>query len=102
MFITIKPLKNVQNAENQNINTAKEAPVNVNASYWHECINPLNLKIGSHYFDANPRFVYSSSKICRMCWEKCLKLERYEAPYISTRQTPINHRPDSKPQNDSL
>ena len=70
---------------------------------WVDCINPFNNKVSHAFFRHIPsdkRFDNNDkAKICPICWFEAQK--RNGTLPISNR-IPINHRPDSKPESDSL
>jgi len=72
---------------------------------WTECIDPFNVKeLKPHiFFRHTPKSKYftlgDTAKLCPICWEQAHKRN---TPYVSTPGIPLNHRPDSKPEKDSL
>lgn len=72
---------------------------------WIECIDPFDTnELKPHmFFRHTPQSKYFSladtAKLCRICWEQAHDRNN---PYVSTPGIPLNHRPDSKPEKDSL
>jgi len=70
---------------------------------WTECINPFKNPVRHSFF----RYTHldkrhspgDTAKLCPICWDDAHKRN---TPFISTPGIPINHRPDSKPEKDSL
>ncbi len=70
---------------------------------WIECINPFNNPVKHSFFRHIPSSKYFTqgdvAKLCPICWNEAHKRNH---PSITTRGIPINNRPDSKPEKDSL
>ena len=70
---------------------------------WTSCINPFNNPVKHSFFrysQLDVRFTQGDlAKICPICWFTAHKRNN---PIASTPGIPINHRPDSKPEKDSL
>ena len=62
---------------------------------WVECINPMRKKV-SHYFK---RHIDYKHDFCELC---LYEIQKRNGTLPITQGTPINHRPDSKPESDSL
>jgi len=45
--------------------------------FWTDCINPFNKPI--HGFYSNNQ-IYSYQKMCPVCWNLALHLEKYKSP----------------------
>jgi len=70
---------------------------------WTECINPFKNPVKHSFFrytHFDKRFTQGDiAKLCPICW---LEAHKRNSPFISSPGIPINHRPDSKPEKDSL
>ena len=62
---------------------------------WVECINPIRNKV-SHYFKRHIDYKYD---FCELC---LYEIQKRNGTLPINQGTPINHRPDSKPEKDTL
>ena len=70
---------------------------------WIDCINPFNNRVSHGFFRHIPsdkRFDENDkAKICPICW---FEAQKRNGTLPITNRIPLNHRPDSKPESDSL
>ena len=70
---------------------------------WIDCINPFNNPVRHGFYRHIPsdkRFNENDkAKICPVCWYEA---QKRNGTLPLQNHTPINHRPDSKPEKDSL
>lgn len=62
---------------------------------WVECINPVRNKV-RHYFKKHIDYKHD---FCELC---LYEIQRRNGTLPITNKIPLNHRPDSKPESDSL
>lgn len=66
------------------------------AGIWTECINPMRKKVSHYWF----KKIGYKHDFCDLCLYEIQK--RNGTLLVNNTGSPINHRPDSKPEKDSL